>query len=219
MIKIGTNITLEQDTNDGNMESYRCRMVEIKGHTVYIDYPINLKTGRTDIFPKGTKFRAYYLDDKEYVYQFDTEIKGKKVDKVPMLLLHFDTSKVKKIQRREYLRVDANLDVSVHDPINEMPPFTTLTADISGGGMAILLPEDHGIKSGAEINIWIVIPLARDNIIYLPVKAKAIRVHEMDKRNHTLLSLEFTSITENDRQHIIQYCFDTQLKERRQQYQ
>ncbi|MCZ0701846.1 c-di-GMP-binding flagellar brake protein YcgR [Natronobacillus azotifigens] len=217
MIKIGTNLTLEREGPDGVCERYRCRIVELKSHTIYIDYPINVKTGRTDIFPKGSSFSAYFVGEHDSVYTFETEIKGKKKNKIPMLLLHIDFSKIQKIQRREYVRVDANLDVSVHHPENNFLPFTSLTTDISGGGLAILLPENHKMKAGQLLAIWIVIPTTKASNLYVSVEAEAIRIHEKNHQNKQLLSVKFKDIGEKDRDKIIQFCFDTQLKERRNQ--
>lgn len=218
MIKIGTNLTLERQGEDEQLLRYRCRIVEIKEQTISIDYPIDIETGRTDIFPEGTLFTAYFVGKDGAVYKFNTELKGKKKDKIPMLLLHYNSSQFKKIQRRQYVRIRCNLDVAIHDPGDLCPPYTTITADISGGGAAIVLPIEHAaIEPNKTFNLWIVIPENKDRNQYLSVQAKAIRTHKVDHLNRSLLSMKFINIDENTRQKIIQYCFETQLKERRKQ--
>lgn len=215
MIKIGTILTLETKYDNGDVKRFRCRVVELKGSTLYIDYPINTQTGRTDFFPKGTLLFAYFVGSDQSIYKFYTEVLDRKREKVPMLLLRYEQSKLKKVQRREYVRVDANLDVSVSDPEGEIETFTTVTKDISGGGLAIILPENIEIKSGISLDLVIVLRTKDKNIDYIFTRAESIRVFALTKEAKQLLSMKFVDIYEQDRQKIIQFCFETQLKARR----
>ena len=45
-LKLGTNIILESISSE-NRESFRCKIVEQKNNTIYIDYPVNTKTNKT----------------------------------------------------------------------------------------------------------------------------------------------------------------------------
>ncbi|GAA4061542.1 MAG TPA: flagellar brake protein [Bacilli bacterium] len=216
MIKIGTILTLETSDDDEEIKRFRCRVVEQKGSSLYIDYPINTQTGRTDFFPKGTFLFAYFVGSDQSIYKFYTEIIDRKREKVPMLMLRFDQNKLKKIQRREYVRVDASLDVSISDPEGKLETFTTVTKDISGGGLAVVLPENIEIKSGTPFDLVIVLRTKDKDIDYIFTRAESIRIFELTKEAKQLLSMKFVDIYEQDRQHIIQYCFETQLKERRQ---
>ena len=51
---------------------------------------------------------------------------------------------------------------------------------------------------------------------YVSAHAEAIRVFKKKDANKALLSMKFTKIAERDRQQIIRYCFEVQLKMRRQ---
>ncbi|WP_112181196.1 MULTISPECIES: flagellar brake protein [Paraliobacillus] len=215
MIKIGTTLTLEAENEDGETHRYRCKVVEMKGSTIYIDYPINEQSGRTSIFPKGTIFQANFIGNDQSIYQFDTEIKGKKTANLPMLLLHFPKDDLKRIQRREYVRVLTTLDVSIHHANQIDQPFTTITYDISGGGLAIILPSNHAVEPGKTVYMWLVLPMQSGETIYVTAEAEAIRTYQKKESDRQLLSMKFTNINEKDRQKIIRYCFEIQLRERR----
>ncbi|PXW91715.1 c-di-GMP-binding flagellar brake protein YcgR [Streptohalobacillus salinus] len=216
MIKIGTTLTLEQRNKEDEVTRFKCRIVEHQGHTLYIDYPINVQSGRTDVFPKGTTFEAFYVGEQEAVFHFSTEIKGRKKANLPMLLLHFDEKKMKKIQRREYVRVDANIDIALEDQGMEIPSFSTLTSDISGGGVAVNLKDGIKVKPGTTFKTVLVLRTGPTEYHYIYATTEAIRTQQKKDHRTATLSMKFTDIDEKDRQKIIQYCFETQLKNRRQ---
>lgn len=215
MIKIGTTLILEAENEEANNIRYRCKVVEMDGTTIYIDYPINEQSERTSIFPKGTIFQASFIGDNQSVYQFDTEITGKTTANVPMLLIHYPKDDMTRIQRREYVRVMTNLDISIHDPNQVEHAFTTVTHDISGGGMSIVLPEDRSIEYGKMMDIWLVLPMQSNEIMYVAAQAETIRTYQKKDVTRKLLSMKFTEIDEKDRQHIIRFCFEKQLQARR----
>ncbi|SDB91453.1 c-di-GMP-binding flagellar brake protein YcgR, contains PilZNR and PilZ domains [Pelagirhabdus alkalitolerans] len=216
-MKVGSSLTLEQE-QDGEIIRYRCRVVDQKGQNLYIDYPINLTTGRTDLFPKGARLFAYFVSDDEAVYQFHTEVKGRKKDNVPLLVLHYDKDKLKKIQRREYVRVDAGLDIAVQSVDETCEPFATVTKDISGGGVALLYPFERYLPQATALDVIIVIHSEQEEQGYIFAKMETIRTQEKSEVAKPILSMKFTEIDEKDRQRIIQFCFDKQLQERRRQY-
>ena len=49
MLKVGMKLTLEPMYTNTD-DKYRCRVVEIHGSKIYIDYPINIATDRNRIF-------------------------------------------------------------------------------------------------------------------------------------------------------------------------
>lgn len=213
MVKIGTNLTLEIDDMDNDIKRFKCRVVEQKDQQLYIDYPINTATNRTDIFPVGTSFRVFYVDDNQMAYRFVAEISGRIRGNVPMLKLSYDQTSVKKIQRREYVRIDTTMDVSLKDQqINTT--VVTLTADISGGGMAVHVPKGVTYDAGTVFDTLLVFQVNQGGYQYIFVQAEVIRMKE-EVDHHHIMSLKFVSIDERDREKIIQYCFEEQLRQRR----
>ncbi|WP_017472213.1 flagellar brake protein [Amphibacillus jilinensis] len=214
-MKIGTQLILEQEQQDSSIRRYRCRIVELKGLKCYIDQPVNVETGRTEVIPVGSYFSGYFVDENDVIYKFTTEVKERKKDNIPMLILAFDQSKMEKVQRREYVRVPVNLDVSILNPNTPSKPLVTVTKDISGGGIAVVLPIDYDYNPGTSLELTLVLFSGERQIDYIVTEAETIRVESHNDKQ--LLSMKFVNINENDRQRIIQFCFDRQLKQRRKQ--
>ncbi|MFB1050477.1 flagellar brake protein [Paraliobacillus sp. JSM ZJ581] len=216
MIKIGMTLRL-QALEEEESSNYRSKVVEQEGSTIYIDYPINETTGRTNIFPKGTTFNVSFVDQSQTVYQFKTEIIGKKMGKIPMLMIYFSQDDMIRIQRREYVRVNSALDISIHDMKSIKKPFHSITTDISGGGLCALYPIEELYHNGDVVDICVVLPMENERTEYIMTEASVIRIFKKDEADKPLLTLEFKDISERDRQLIIRHCFETQLKNRRRE--
>ncbi|MGP4041356.1 flagellar brake protein [Gracilibacillus sp. D59] len=211
MIKIGKFLQLEQIKEDRT--TYKCRVIEQKRDKVYIDYPIDEQTNRSDIFPVGTKFHVHFIENNS-VFSFPSEVIGKaKIKNIPTLILSFEVNNLKKIQRREFVRVEAMLDVSVQSIDQNFDSFTTVTHDISGGGLAILVDKGIEIKEGELLDIMLVLPLDK-KIEYLHIIGEAVRIHER-KEDKDILSVKFNEMDKHHQQLIVQYCFTKQLEDRR----
>ncbi|WP_226034667.1 flagellar brake protein [Aquibacillus saliphilus] len=217
MIKIGTPLTLES-SNDGDIIRYRCKVVEHEESNLLVDYPINELSKRTNIFPKGTRFHASFVGSDNSVYQFNTEILGKKNINIPTLVLEYSNSNLVRIQRREHVRIETAIDIAVHDPASDIEPFTSITQDISGGGLSLVLATGYEFKSGIPLDIWMVLPMDSGGYEYVHAESRVIRVIERPKGKKDLLSLKFDNISDKDRQSIIRYCFERQLKVRRKEF-
>lgn len=173
------------------------------------------KKERTSIFATGTEFSADFVGKDEAVYQFNTEIKGKKNVNIPVLVLSYPgDNNVVRIQRREYVRIETGIDISIHDPRGNVPAFTTITKDLSGGGMSIILPIGCKVEGETSLEAWMVLPMSSGEYEYIHVSVESIRVTESSE-HRDILSLEFANIKEIDRQAIIRYCFEKQLETRK----
>ncbi|SFL84658.1 c-di-GMP-binding flagellar brake protein YcgR, contains PilZNR and PilZ domains [Gracilibacillus orientalis] len=211
MIKIGTFLQLEQIKEEKT--TYKCRVIETKKDKLYIDYPIDEQTNRTDIFPVGTHLHVHFIENNS-MYSFPSEIVGKaKVKNIPTLILSVEVNNLEKIQRRDFVRVEALMDVSVQSIDQKFDSFTTVTHDISGGGMAILVDKNFEVKQGEILDIMLVLPLDK-KIEYVHIIGEAIRIQER-KEDKNILSIKFNEMDKYDQQSIVQYCFIRQLEDRR----
>ncbi|MBO8154936.1 MAG: flagellar brake domain-containing protein [Bacillaceae bacterium] len=218
MLFIGATLTLELTRSDEEeKETYRCKLVELRGDKMYIDYPVNEKTGKTSIFFEGTRFKVSFVGKDDSVYVFHTELLGRiKLRNIPALILYYPgKDHLMKIQRREYVRIKANLDVALHDLKNERPPMITRTLDISGGGIATLAPKRLAYKPDEELDTWIVLPFKQSEYAYIHARTMLIRHIKGNSESPDKLTFKFSEIYERDRQKIIQYCFEKQLEARR----
>lgn len=211
MLKVGDIINLEP-TNHSNAEKYRCRVVERTENKIYIDYPVNDKTGKTVFLLNGTKLKAYATGDSTSAYFFNTEVLGRVKQNIPMIVLSFPgEDDMYKVQRREYVRVETPVDVAVHSLHGDFSPFVSITHDISAGGASIILPHSINLVPGSELTTCFVLPIDSDDIQYTSIKSRVIRIDEGKNGQKNRASIEFLDATEHDRRILIKFCFERQL--------
>ncbi|WP_181186047.1 flagellar brake protein [Alkalicoccus urumqiensis] len=212
MMKIGTPVQLEASA-EGERQFFRTSILDQAKGKIYIDYPIEEATGKVRFFLEGSEFQATFIGTDEAVYSFSTEVTGRLKTHVPMLVLK-DPGKEEysRIQRREFVRVEASLDAAVHSPDGLFPPFTAVTADVSGGGAALALKEGHPLEALTEVDVWLSVPYRSGEIQYLCFKASVIRISSSEGR--TRAHVKFEEADEQVRQKLIRYIFEKQQEDK-----
>ncbi|RFU68515.1 pilus assembly protein PilZ [Peribacillus saganii] len=214
MIKIGNSIIIEPKFSL-QPEKYKAMVVEIEDNQIYIDYPVNLETGKTVFLIDGTQLKITFIDPEHAVYIFDTEVLGRKIANIPMIHLHYpDKDGFVKIQRRQYVRVDTRVDTAVHPENAEFLPFTAVTADLSAGGAGLEIPKHIKLVATSHIYLWMVLPLRSGEIQYMRLKSKVIRISEQ-KGKYNKASIQFVETSEGDRQNLIRFVFERQLEKKK----
>lgn len=208
---IGTFLTLSVTDPQTRVETkYRCKIIEKNEHYLFIDYPVNEKTKRTSILPKGTYMQSSYIGNDQSVYSFTTKVIAKVNITIPALAIRIPKkTDIKRIQRREYVRIETAVDVSVHHTQDSIKVFTTVTSDISGGGMSIILPTAKTLCENDNLNLWIVLQMHNGKFHYIYSQSKVVRVITDKSSIHTA-SIKFETISKQDQQAIIQFCFEKQ---------
>ncbi|WP_028783054.1 flagellar brake protein [Thalassobacillus devorans] len=217
MVEIGAPVSLELiHTDCAHDELFKSKIVDKKDDYLFLTYPVGEKTRKTGIFLEGTQFKLSFVGKDQSVYLFETSVLARKKLKIPVLVFYFPKeSETIRIQRRKYVRVETAVDVAVLSTQRDVTPFTTVTLDISGGGAAIVLPESHQVKHQENLNLMLVFPMNSGEIRYVEAEGTVIRIFNNKGVNRESASIEFTNITEHQRQTIIQFCFERQLYMRR----
>lgn len=121
-------------------------------------------------------------------------------------LIRPSADEITREQRREFVRVQADLPVRIEVTANNGPSsyFDTYMKDISGGGMAVLVSVKARIQVGATIKTKFSLPNSG-----FPVDASCfvVRIGETNDQGYHVLSLKFVQLKESVRQRIIQYTF------------
>jgi len=221
-MEIGTLIYLEYK-KDGISEALKfyCKIIEKNDHYLFIDYPIEEKKKKTHFFRKGTNFVATFIGKDQSVYQFSTELVSKVNLNIPALAVKLpDKEKIKRVQRREFVRVKSAVDVAVHSKNESFIPFTTVTDDISGGGISIIVPNgiDLDLDQKKEVMVWMVLRINNKNYQYYNMNAEIVHINKL-KSGLQIASLKFVSITYHIQQLIIRYCFEIQREARKKELQ
>lgn len=213
MIKVGDSLELVPKYSI-EAEKYRSMVVEIQGNNLFIDYPVNVATGKIVFLTEGSQMKVTFVGNEDAVYTFDTEVLGRIKSNIPMIkLFNPDMDTYMKIQRRQYKRIDSQVDVAVHSEGYEFRPFTTVTADISAGGASIRVPKTFTVVPNDNLNLWLIIPSDSGESKYLRLKSNYVRTaKEENNLNYLKWSLQFSNPSQADRQCIIRYIFETQLE-------
>ncbi|MGJ9456834.1 flagellar brake protein [Oceanobacillus sp. CF4.6] len=217
-MKIGKVLNLEvRDSRTGIVHEYYCKIIEKNKNYLMIDYPIHAQTKKTAFFPIGTLLSASFIGNDQAVYQFSSEIAARIKMNIPALAIHIpDQTDIKRIQRREYVRIETTVDVAVHSKDNQFPPFVTLTSDISGGGLAIITEKNIELEIGLKADLWLPLQMQNAEYYYIYGQAEIVYIRDMNSRVN-LISLKFISISKQDRQRIVRFCFEKQREARQKE--
>ncbi|MCT1539752.1 MULTISPECIES: flagellar brake protein [Lysinibacillus] len=211
-IKIGTQLQLEP-TYTERLEKFRCKVVEQKDNILYIDYPVNMATKKTAFLIDGSEFRATFRTEDKQSFAFNTEVVGRKAGNIPMIMLHCPTpEEFIKIQRREYVRVETQVDVAIQ--LKDYK-YQLVTVDISAGGLAVMLKGQVAFTEGDEVKLTIVLPFANGDVKYVITEALIVRIFE--KEDKRIATIQLTDTDDVDQQHIVRFCFERQLVNRRKE--
>lgn len=215
-MKIGAILTLEYKLPGNEVEKYHCKIIDRTENELIIDYPIHALTKKTKFFTTGSSFAASYVGDEDAVYQFSTEIMGRVKLNVPGIIISMpDQGEIDRVQRREFVRVNAAVDVSVHSLDQTFTPFTSITSDISGGGLSIITTEPSRFKLGQKLDIWLALPLKTERIEYINNIAQVVFIQSKNKVD--TISVKFSSLNQQEQQKIISFCFEKQREARKKE--
>ncbi|MGM0845982.1 MAG: flagellar brake protein [Bacillota bacterium] len=206
MLKIGTTLTLEPVQAD-RAEKFRCKAVEFKDSKLYIDYPVHTETDKTVFLIDGTQLKVSFVYNETTVFSFETEVTGRKKSKIPMICLHYPgDDELLKVQRRQFVRVEASVDAAIITP---SASYTTVTTDLSAGGCAVQVLKDHTYKAGMEVEIILVLLMQTGEYHYFNVPGRVVRI--WDRGSVKIASLEFNELKDLQQQSIMRFCFERQL--------
>ena len=187
-------------------KQYKTTVADISNDLIMITYPIDEQTGRTAVLLDGQPVYVSYINQDGNQYEFSSVILRRIKENIPLLQIRKPEPKeVRKIQRRNYVRVPAMLNV---DFMIEGVKHSAMSIDISGGGILLLCKGNIVFPEG-------VFPVT----IHLPdgdVQAKTEPVRQPVKQDNGLqkIPLRYTQIAEGHRDKIVRFCFAKQLENR-----
>lgn len=195
-------------------QEYKSRIADMNDHFFAIDIPINEKTGKFKRLYVGDQLSAYYMTSDGSKNFFNTKVAGLKEEKIRLVLIHRpEPSSITKVQRRNYLRVPADLEIAVQ--LAQHTRFVSLTEDLSGGGLSFICDGNVSIMADDEIHCWLLIHFRNEAIEHVPFKGNVIRVKELRDIGRKLVMISFSDILDSDQQKIVRYCLERQLELRK----
>ncbi len=208
-ITLEVNKKVEIIFEDNNMGRSMVQEVREKYFSIAIPvsrgvyYPLN----------KGDVIRVNYNDGKGNIYGFTSEVIGRKFDMIPLIMVN-NPSEVKKIQRRNFVRVDHLVEIN-YIPLDEYPKNDIreindidfkkgYSLDISGGGMRIKVLEE------LQLNQFLLIcaPIGDEDILSL---CRIIRKEKSEDKSF-IYGVSFDEIDIRVREKLIQFIFRSMRK-------
>lgn len=208
MLQIGDAITIEYVNENKEVKTAKSKVLENNNDDICINYPADKETGRTIYLNQQTEITVFFFDENQIPYKCTSEVIGKRKEDIPMIVISIPPKEeMIRLQRREYLRVDAMVKATIMQTDEEA--FETFIVNMSAGGVAISVPEGVSLKEYGEVVTEFELPLKE------PVKIKAVaemnRVYEDEQSGKKRAIMEFSEITNDHQQHIMKYCFQQQL--------
>jgi len=93
--------------------------------------------------------------------------------------------------------------------------YQLVTTDISAGGLAVMLKGEVAFKDDDEVKLTIVLPYANGDVKYVITEATIVRIFEKDDK--TIATIRLIDTDDVDQQHIVRFCFERQLVNRRKE--
>lgn len=218
-IKVGQVLFLQQSAirvdEEEEAQLYKARVADIKENHIAIELPMSEKTGRVGIFMVGEEFDVWFFHPDGAKYFFESHLTGRKKERIPMVLLALpNEDQIIKTQRREYLRVPAEVDMAIH-PLQQdaFEPFVVKTNDLSGGGTSFRDITNNVIKEGTPFKWWLALDLKQKEMLHPSGLGEVVRI--FNQNDHPIpyfYPIKFTEVSTKNEQKIIRYCFYRQME-------
>lgn len=206
-MKIGSSIEV---TLTGQ-KSFRSKLIDIRDKYMFVSLPKELMI---EMINKELKCSVSYVEN-DLPHHFETTVNSAVKGDIPALVLvKPEKEDIKRIQRREFVRIKTNVDIAIYFHNSNIEPIVTVTQDISGGGLRVVLPKELPLQTKQIVDLYFVLKSSEREYEYVFSKAEIIRTH-FNNGVHSA-SLKFLLENDRDRQKIISYCFDIQREKRKQ---
>ncbi|WP_179032768.1 flagellar brake protein [Paenibacillus kribbensis] len=190
---------------------FKSRIAEEESQNFLIEIPMSQTTGRLKRLYLGEELSIFFMSEGGIKNYFNTHVTGFKEDVLRMVRIQKpDPDSISKIQRRNYLRVQASLEIAVKHGVNESR-FVAETHDVGGGGVSFQTQEAHHLEEGESLSCWILVPYRNGTLEHVWFQSEVIRIQEMEN-GRRLIMLKYEKIADQERQKLIKYCFERQLE-------
>lgn len=206
-------LQVESDDEEEAKQLYRARVADVEKDTYAIEIPIHEKTGRLKHLNINDTLSAQYNIDGGVKIYFNSTVLGFKEDTIKLVIIEKPSRDLMtKVQRRNYLRVPAELEVAVQ--VNGHFRFTALTEDLSGGGISFVCDAEYQLQAKDILSCWLLLQFKNDTLDHVNFTGETVRVKQLGN-NKQLAMVKIIDIHDADRQKIVKYCFERQLELRK----
>jgi c-di-GMP-binding flagellar brake protein YcgR len=202
--RINQLIEISVDEEGTNYKFLASRIEEVTAEHLHVAVPMR----KGELLPLRVRQHLNInISFKGKSFMFKTIIVARRLNPFPVLVIE-KPDKFIEIQRRQWVRVPTKLAMRFREINSEKKdePYIGETVDISGGGLLFVTHDP--VAEGQMVELEIALP----GPIPLFCKAKLLRILEKPKKEgaSSKVILEFTEISEGQRDRIISYIFEKQ---------
>ena len=204
-IKPGLPLRIEASSISGfTGGNFKSTVEDVQDEIVKAAMP-SLK-GRLVPFPVGLTARLSAIDKMSLYVFYAVVLKNKEEGNLPLTLFKI-RGKIRRVQRRRFLRIKFVSNGTIKTPDNEEIPF--MSFDISAGGMKI------GVNKRLEVGSIVRINFQFENDLFLAnQEAKVIRKIENEEGTNGVFyyGIEFFNLPLSVQDRIMRFIFKLELK-------
>lgn len=191
---------------------YKSRIADMGNGLIHMEVPLSTKDGKPLRLFSGDRLSVSFRNDG-VKHQFYTEVTGFREDAVRLVTIKApDPEAISKTQRRNYLRMPAELEVAIrlHDKLQ----LIAMTEDVGGGGVSFVCDGSAPVAEEETLTGWLLLEYRNGTIDHVSFPARVVRLKQLET-GQKLVMCSFTDISEHERQKVIRYCFERQLEFRK----
>ncbi|VBB08075.1 flagellar protein ycgr [Lucifera butyrica] len=197
-------------SNNKEIIKYHSRIEEITADRMMLAMPMS--KGYPVLLRPGDIFEGKIIV-KGNVYCFTSAFVDKKIVPLPVWIVSAPYD-IKKVQLREFVRIDTILSVQVQSLSSEQQEISLnlQTRDISGGGVQLVGKQP--INIGVRLALTLAVPDAGS----VQANGEVVRLEQPDlERPLFWIGVKFLEIAEKDRSKLIKFIFKKQLERRKKE--
>ena len=192
-----------------SQQEYKSRIADVNDAFIAMEIPISVKTGKLKRLIVGDQISAYFVSEGGVKNFFHSEVLGFREEVIRLVLIKLpEPESITRVQRRNYLRVPAELEIAVK--LQNRLQIVGMTDDVSGGGLSFICDGHFPLKAKESISCWLLLTYKLGTIDHMPFVAEVVRVKPLESGKQ-LVMCSFLEIQEHERQKVIRYCFERQL--------
>lgn len=189
----------------------KTKVTSVTDKLIWIEAPSEVATMRTFLLQEEETVSLYFFKEHGAMYAFETRVKERRNDPLRGQgygLSMPKESEISRVQRRQFVRVESALDVAVHPHKKTFLPYTTVSLDLSAGGIRIL-SDRRPVEVGEELELTFILP-QNEGWQTIDVVAELVRSAPRDEKYE--LSFQFTQIPDRSRELVLRHCYQAQMK-------
>ncbi|WP_405460211.1 flagellar brake protein [Paenibacillus sp. HJGM_3] len=194
---------------DEAKQEYKARIADVNANYISMEVPIHTSTGKLKRLYAGDQISAYFVTDGGVKNYFNSVILGFKEEVLRLVLLKPpEPGQITQVQRRNFLRVPAELELAVK--LSEQMQFLATTEDVGGGGVSFYCDGRIPLAKHDSLNSWLLTPYKNGQVEHANFTGEVVRTKPLETGKQIVM-MSFTDIQDVERQKIIRYCFERQL--------